>query len=136
MNKDKIYSELESLVGKQLTLVAFSYGDELVLNFGNLIPYKHKKLKHLLRGEYRVGLGWCSCSLYHKGELLLDSPLDDDLYMSDEDKGLMCQLEHKILKGCKWDDITASITLVFEENYTLYIKYEACEDLDSVEGII
>lgn len=57
MNKGKIYSELECLIGKQLTLVAFSYGDEVILDFGNLIPYKHKKLKHLLKGENQVSLG-------------------------------------------------------------------------------
>lgn len=125
MNKNKIYSELESLVRKQLTLVAFSYGDELVLNFGNLIPYEHKKLKHLLKGEYQVSLGLCSCSLYHKGELLIQSPLDDndDSYLSDKDKDkeLMRQLEHKTLKECKWDNITTSITLTFEDDYNLHI---------------
>jgi hypothetical protein len=129
MIKDKIYSELESLVGKQLTLVAFSYGDELVLNFGNLIPYKHKKLKHLLRGEYQVGLGYCSCSLYHKEELFVCSPFDNSDDLSEKDKELIRQLEHKTLKGCKWNGTTTSITLVFEDDYNLYIKYETCKDI-------
>lgn len=128
MNKGKIYSELESLVGKQLTLVAFSYGDELVLNFGNLIPYGHKKLKHLLRGEYQVGLGWCSCRLYHKEELLVYSPLDDNDDLSDKDKELIRQLEYKTLKECKWNGITTSITLMFEHDYNLHIKFDTCGD--------
>jgi hypothetical protein len=45
---------LQQLVGQPFLFVRFSYGDEIVLHFGEAKPYPSPKLAHLTKGSYLV----------------------------------------------------------------------------------
>jgi hypothetical protein len=45
---------LQQLVGQPFLFVRFSYGDEIVLHFGQARPYPSPKLRHLTKGSYLI----------------------------------------------------------------------------------
>jgi hypothetical protein len=51
---DKFNELTSELIGQPLTQVSDSYGDVVVLHFGNLTNYTHPKLSDLMRGEYEL----------------------------------------------------------------------------------
>jgi len=51
---DKFNKLTSELIGLPLTQVSDSYGDVVVLHFGNLTNYTHPKLSDLMRGEYEL----------------------------------------------------------------------------------
>jgi hypothetical protein len=46
---------LEGLVGQPCVKVAFSYGGELLLHFGDRLPYEHPKMQGKARGSWVLG---------------------------------------------------------------------------------
>jgi hypothetical protein len=51
---DKFNELTTELIGQPLTQVTDSYGDVVVLHFGNLTNYTHPMLSHLKQGVYRL----------------------------------------------------------------------------------
>lgn len=44
----------QPLIGQPLSQLHYSYGDVLILDFGELIPYTHPKLSHLKTSEWSL----------------------------------------------------------------------------------
>lgn len=51
---DKFNELTSKLIGQPLTQVSDSYGDVVVLHFGNLTNYTHPKLSDLTRSDYEL----------------------------------------------------------------------------------
>ena len=51
---DKFNELTSKLIGQPLTQVSDSYGDVVVLHFGNLTNYTHSKLSDLTKSDYEV----------------------------------------------------------------------------------
>lgn len=45
---------IQPIIGETCHQIGFSYGDELILDFGEMQPYNHPKLKHLNKGSWQL----------------------------------------------------------------------------------
>ena len=45
---------IQPIIGETCHQIAFSYGDELLLNFGEMTAYSHPKLSHLRKGSWQL----------------------------------------------------------------------------------
>ncbi|MDD1413271.1 hypothetical protein MEN41_01010 [Dolichospermum sp. ST_con] len=45
---------IQKIIGKTCNQVTFTYGDELLLDFGEMTPYNHPKLRHLRKGTWQL----------------------------------------------------------------------------------
>jgi hypothetical protein len=131
-NLDKIIPVIvQALVGETCNQVSFSYGDELKLHFGEMTPYEHPKLAHLLKGSWRFGARATPWTVKHNNQVLVvTSELDTDEQIAIA-KEIVKQLEHKKLIDLTVEADTLRLTLSFEDDYQLILD----PDLDDDSGL-
>jgi hypothetical protein len=128
-NLDKIIPVIvQALVGETCNQVSFSYGDELKLHFGEMTPYDHPKLAHLLKGSWRFGARATPWTVKHKNQVLVvTSELDTDEQIAIA-KEIVKQLEQKKLLDLTIEADTIRLTLSFEDDYQLILDPDLGDD--------
>jgi hypothetical protein len=131
-NLDKIIPVIvQALVGETCNQVSFSYGDELKLHFGEMTPYDHPKLAHLLKGSWRFGARATPWTVKHNNQVLVitsESDTDEQIAIAKE---IVKQLEQKKLLDLTIEADTIRLTLSFEDDYQLILD----PDLDDDSGL-
>ena len=131
-NLDKIIPVIvQALVGETCNQVSFSYGDELKLHFGEMTPYEHPKLAHLLKGSWRFGARATPWTVKHNNQVLVitsESDTDEQIAIAKE---IVKQLEQKKLIDLTVEADTIRLTLSFEDGYQLILD----PDLDDDSGL-
>lgn len=128
-NLDKIIPVIvQALVGETCNQVSFSYGDELKLHFGEMTPYDHPKLAHLLRGSWRFGARATPWTVKHNNQVLVitsESDTDEQIAIAKE---IVKQLEQKKLLDLTIEADTIRLTLSFEDDYELILDPDLEDD--------
>ena len=128
-NLDKIIPVIvQALIGETCNQVSFSYGDELKLHFGEMTPYDHPKLAHLLRGSWRFGARATPWTVKHNNQVLVvtsESDTDEQIAIAKE---IVKQLEHKKLIDLTVEADTLRLTLSFEDDYQLILDPDLEDD--------
>jgi hypothetical protein len=128
-NLDKIIPVItQSLIGETCHKVSFSYGDELHLHFGEMTPYEHPKLAHLLKGSWRLGARATPWTLKHGDRVLVVTSELDTEEETENAKVIVKQLEHKKLVDLTVDSETIRLTLSFEDHYQVILEPDLCDD--------
>jgi hypothetical protein len=131
-NLDKIIPVIvQALIGETCNQVSFSYGDELKLHFGEMTPYDHPKLAHLLRGSWRFGARATPWTVKHNNQVLVvtsESDTDEQIAIAKE---IVKQLENKKLLDLTIEADTIRLILSFEDDYELILD----PDLDDDSGL-
>ena len=131
-NLDKIIPVIvQALIGETCNQVSFSYGDELKLHFGEMTPYEHPKLAHLLKGSWRFGARATPWTVKHNNQVLVitsESDTDEQIAIAKE---IVKQLEQKKLLDLTIEAETIRLTLSFEDGYQLILD----PDLDDDSGL-
>lgn len=128
-NLDKIIPVIvQALVGETCNQVSFSYGDELKLHFGEMTPYDHPKLAHLLKGSWRFGARATPWTMKHNNQVLVvtsESDTDEQIAIAKE---IVKQLEQKKLLDLTIEADTIRLTLSFEDDYQLILDPDLEDD--------
>jgi len=126
-----IFSQLtQDLMGETCTQIHFSYGDELCLDFGELSPYHHPKLRHLLEGEWILCTRATPWKIYENQKLILDSEIPQTDEEIEEAKELAKEkLQGKILVNLEIDGEMLTTSLHFDDRYSL-VLYPDLDDED------
>jgi hypothetical protein len=128
-NLDKIIPVIvQALVGETCNQVSFSYGDELKLHFGEMTPYDHPKLAHLLKGSWRFGARATPWTVKHNNQVLVvtaEADTDEQVAIAKE---IVKQLEQKKLLDLTVDADTIRLTLSFEDDYELILDPDLEDD--------
>jgi hypothetical protein len=131
-NLEKIIPVItQALIGETCNQVSFSYGDELKLHFGEMTPYEHPKLAHLLKGSWRFGARATPWTVKHNNQVLVitsESDTDEQIAIAKE---IVKQLEQKKLLDLTIEAETIRLTLSFEDGYQLILD----PDLDDDSGL-
>lgn len=128
-NLDKIIPIItQTLIGESCHQVSFSYGDELKLHFGEMTPYEHPKLAHLLKGSWRFGARATPWTVRHHNQILVVTSESDTEEETENAKVIVKQLEHKKLVDLTVDAETIRLTLSFEDDYQLILEPDLNDD--------
>lgn len=122
---------MQPMIGEICHQVSFSYGDELELDFGEMTPYDHPKLSHLLKGSWRFGARATPWTVKHGDRILVVTSESDTDQEIENAKVMVKQLEHKKLIDLKVDAETIRLTLSFEDHYQLILE----PDLEDNSGL-
>lgn len=133
MNKQQIGNVI-SLILKQLkdevcTQIHYSYGDELILDFGELSNHTHPKLNHLQKGEWQLGFRASEWKFFKDGKFKTSSNI------LHENKDLLHLIVNNKLTDVVIDQETFKCTLKFENNFRIEIEcdLESNDDLAHFE---
>jgi hypothetical protein len=118
----------QPIIGEICHQVSFSYGDELELDFGEMTPYDHPKLAHLLKGSWRFGARATPWTVKHGDRVLVVTSESDTDQETENAKVIVKQLEHKKLVDLTVDAETIRLTLSFEDNYQLILEPDLEDD--------
>jgi hypothetical protein len=128
-NLDKIIPVItQSLIGEICHQVCFSYGDELKLHFGEMTPYEHPKLAHLLKGSWRFGARATPWTVKQGDRVLVVTSESDTDAETESAKAIVKQLEHKKLVDLTVDAETIRLILSFEDDYQLILEPDLEDD--------
>jgi hypothetical protein len=128
-NLDKIIPVIvQALIGETCNQVSFSYGDELKLHFGEMSPYEHPKLAHLLKGSWRFGARATPWTVKHNDQILVVTAEADTDEQTAIAKEIVKQLEHKKLLDLTIEADMLQLTFSFEDNYQLVLEPELDDD--------
>jgi hypothetical protein len=128
-NLEKIIPVItQSLIGEICHQVSFSYGDELKLHFGEMTPYDHPKLAHLLKGSWRFGARATPWIVKQGDRVLVVTSESDTDAETESAKAIVKQLEHKKLVDLTVDAETIRLILSFEDNYQLILEPDLEDD--------
>ena len=128
-NLEKIIPVItQSLIGEICHQVSFSYGDELKLHFGEMTPYDHPKLAHLLKGSWRFGARATPWIVKQGDRVLVVTSESDTDAETESAKAIVKQLEHKKLVDLTVDAETIRLTLSFEDDYQLILEPDLEDD--------
>jgi len=128
-NLDKIIPVItQSLIGEICHQVSFSYGDELKLHFGEMTPYDHPKLAHLLKGSWQFGARATPWMVKHGDRVLVVTSESDTDEETQNAKVVVKQLENKKLLDLTVDAETIRLTLNFENHYQLILEPDLEDD--------
>jgi hypothetical protein len=118
-----------SIIGETCHQIGFSYGDELILDFGEMTPYNHPKLADLRQGSWQLSTRATPWYLM-QNNMFLFLPLLPGL-TTDHAQMYLQDLENKKLTNFVIDPNNFELTLSFEEGYELVLK----PDLEDDSGI-
>lgn len=119
----------QPLIGEVCHQVRFSFGDELRLDFGEMVPYKHHKLKNLLKGSWRFGTRATPWLLKAADQLLLDSQALETEREIEKAKQLTRQsLENKKILKIEVNPVNLELRLFFEAGYELILHPDLNDD--------
>jgi len=131
-NLEKIIPVItQPMIGEICHRVCFSYGDELELDFGEMTPYDHPKLVHLLKGSWRFGARATPWTVKHGDRVLVVTSESDTDEETKNAKEIVKQLENKKLVDLIVDAETIRLILSFEDDYQLILD----PDLDDDSGL-
>jgi len=119
---------IQPMIGEICHQVSFSYGDELGLDFGEMSPYDHPKLKHLLKGSWRFGARASPWAVKHHDQTLVVTAEADTDEQTAIAKEIVKQLEHKKLLDMTIEADTLQLTMSFEDSYQLILNPELDDD--------
>jgi len=126
---DKIIPVItQALIGETCHQVSFSYGDELKLHFGEMTPYEHPKLAHLLKGCWRFGARATPWTVKHHDQVLVVTSEADTDEQTAIAKEIVKQLEQKKLIDLTIEADTIRLTLSFEDDYQLILDPDLEDD--------
>ena len=121
-----IPSIIQAMIGETCHQVFFSYGDELELDFGEMTPYEHPKLAHLLKGSWRFGARATPWTVKQNDRVLVvTSDTDEQTTIAKE---IVKQLEQKKLLDLTVEADTIRLTLSFEDGYKLILDPDLQDD--------
>jgi hypothetical protein len=118
----------QPMIGEICHQVSFSYGDELELDFGEMTPYEHPRLAHLLKGSWRFGTRATPWTVKHKNQALVVTSGSDTDEETENAKEIVKQLEHKKLLDLTVDADTIRLILSFEDDYQLILDPDLKDD--------
>jgi len=128
-NLEKIIPVItQELIGETCHQVSFSYGDELKLDFGEMVPCQHPKLAHLLKGSWRFGARATPWTVKHHDRILVvtsEADTDEQITIAKE---IVKQLEQKKLLDLTIEVDTIRLTLSFEDDYQLILEPDLEDD--------
>jgi len=128
-NLEKIIPVItQSLIGEICHQVSFSYGDELKLHFGEMTPYDHPKLAHLLKGSWRFGARATPWIVKQGDRVLVVTSESDTDAETESAKAIVKQLENKKLVDLTVDAETIRLILSFEDDYQLILEPDLEDD--------
>jgi hypothetical protein len=120
----KIVPDLTAqLIGESCQQVRFSYGDELWLDFGEMSPYSHPKLKDLRKGSWRFGVRATPWLLKQAEQIIVNSEIpESDEEILNAKKLVRQSLENKKILSLEINPHTLQLQLCFEKNYELILQ--------------
>jgi len=116
---------IQPIIGETCHQIGFSYGDELILDFGEMTAYDHPKLADLCKGS------WQLCTRATPWYLMMNNmflfvPLPE--YTTDDAQIFLQDLENKKLTNFVIDPNNFQLTLSFEDSYKLILKPDLEDD--------
>jgi len=128
-NLEKIIPMItQPIIGEICHQVSFSYGDELVLDFGEMTVYQHPRLADLLKGSWQLGVRATPWTIKQNDQVLVITSESDTDEQIENAKEIAKQLEHKKLLELVVDAQTIRLTLSFEDNYQLILEPDLEDD--------
>lgn len=125
MNKDSlINSVIEELIGEECSLIRFSYGDELILNFGMLCPFDHPKLQHLLKGKWRLCMSASPWKLTQDGVCIVDGSQKDIELV----ERVLRQIERKVVRDICFNNNSYELHIELQGEYEFIVNPELEDD--------
>jgi len=113
----------KKLIGEKCGQVRFSYGDELCLDFGEMIDSLHPKLRNLQKGSWRFGARATPWQLKQADKLLVDSELlESDQEIAEAKQFVRESLENQKILKIEVNPLDLTLQLLFEENYELLLQ--------------
>ncbi|MFM7365105.1 MAG: hypothetical protein ACKO11_11550 [Cuspidothrix sp.] len=118
---------IQPIIGETCHQIGFSYGDELILDFGEMTAYDHPKLADLRKGSWQLSTRATLWYLMTNHELLF-LPLPQ-LNTDHAQVALQRYLENKKLANFVIDpNKNFQLTLSFEEGYELILEPDLEDD--------
>lgn len=118
---------IQPIIGETCHQVRFSYGDELILHFGEMKPYNHPKLKHLRKGKWQLSTRATPFDLITNTNTLMCFSSDYG-FSRDVSEGLLKLLENKKLTDFAINTNNLQLSLSFEEGYKLILNPDLEDD--------
>ncbi|TAF10222.1 MAG: hypothetical protein EAZ77_03410 [Nostocales cyanobacterium] len=117
----------QKIIGETCNQVTFSYGDELLLDFGEMSAYNHPKLRHLSKGTWQLSTRSTPVYLKKVHPMFFSSYFKNPMYPTTKRK--LRLLENKKLTDFVIDtNKNFQLTLSFEGNYRLVLKPDLEDD--------
>ena len=123
-----IPSIMQPMIGEICRQVSFSYGDELVLDFGELTPYTHPQLADLSKGSWQLTTQATPWRVKQDDQVLVATATSDTEEEITQAKILVKQLENKKLLSLFVEKNTIHLILNFEDEYQLIIEPDLTND--------
>lgn len=122
---DQINQILKGLVGENCFQPHVGYGDELKLEIGTPIPYRHPRMKHLMQGSWMLGARASYWELEYKDAFVITSEADADEVRQKIQVLVNTQIKHALLLE---EGLILEVT--FSNDYILrvYPDPDAAED--------
>ncbi|AFZ57434.1 hypothetical protein H6G54_26185 [Anabaena cylindrica FACHB-243] len=119
---------IQPIIGETCHQITFSYGDELRLHFGEMIPYNHPKLRHLRKGTWQLSTRATPVYLRKVHPMLFNSYFKHPIGVVTK-RRLRLLLENKKLTDFVIDtNKNFKLILSFEGNYQLVLKPDLEDD--------
>ncbi|AFW95519.1 hypothetical protein FJR06_23135 [Dolichospermum sp. UHCC 0352] len=115
----------QKIIGETCNQVTFSYGDELLLDFGEMTAYDHPKLRDLRKGTWQLSTRATNFDLRKVHPMFFSSYFKNPMYPT---KTRLRLLENKKLTDFVIDSDNFKLTLSFEGNYQLVLKPDLEDD--------
>jgi hypothetical protein len=116
---------IQPIIGEICHQIGFSYGDELILDFGEMTAYDHPKLRDLCQGNWQLSTRATPWYLMLNNMFLF---LPAPQFTTDHAQVILQDLENKKLTNFVIDPNNFQLTLSFEEGYELVLKPDLEDD--------
>lgn len=116
---DQLYAIANRVVGEKCWKAALSYGDELMLHFGEQIPYTHPSMVGKHKGSWILGTRGTAWQLNNPSDAT--ATLDTEAAILDIFKRELRQLEGNVLQSLKIGHPVLGLTLDFSQGIQLTI---------------
>jgi hypothetical protein len=117
---------IQPIIGETCHQIGFSYGDELILDFGEMTAYNHPKLKHLRKGSWQLSTRATPWYLMMNNMFLF---IPAPQFTTDHAQMYLQDLENKKLTNFVIDpNKNFQLTLSFEDGYELVLNPDLEDD--------
>ncbi len=111
-----------NLVGETCWRVNFSYGDELMLHFGDKLPYRQASMSGQKKGAWILGTRISAWQINSTGSMIAESATD-----SIELTDLVRVLIDKRVLDVKVDEATMQLRITFTDDLSLLLLPESAQ---------
>ncbi|MEA5576589.1 hypothetical protein [Anabaena sp. UHCC 0451] len=115
----------QPIIGETCHQIGFSYGDELILDFGEMTPYNHPKLADLRQGSWQLSTRATPWYLMMNNMFLF---IPAPQFTTDHAQVMLKDLENKQLTNFVIDPNNFQLTLSFADSYELVLKPDLEDD--------